>query len=148
MKVILLKDDKRYGKKGDVINVNDGFANNYLIPNKIAVVASSSNLNEARQLKESEMHKAQVILNEANALKEKLKLVKLLLKVKIGDNGKLFGSVTSKEISEELEKQGISIDKRKIELDSPIKNTGLFDIKIKLHPQVMASVLLEVVAEK
>lgn len=146
MKVVLLKDNKKYGKKGDVVNVSDGFAKNYLIPNKIAAVATNSTLNEAHQLKESKQHHAQVLLDEAKALKDKLKLVRLELGLKTGDSGKLFGSVTNKEIHDELLKLGYDIDKRKIVLSSPLKTAGLHDIAIKLHPEVKASVLVEIKA--
>lgn len=147
MKVVLLKDDKRYGKKGDIVNVNDGFANNYLIPNKIVVPATNTTLNEARQQKESEDHKALVILNEAKQLDSKLKLSKVTLKVKVGENGKVFGSVTSKEIHDEITKLGLVVDKRKIELANPIKATGLYDVKVKLHPQVTSKILVEIIAQ-
>lgn len=147
MKVILLKDDKRYGKKGDIINVNDGFANNYLIPNKIVTSATSSSLNEARQLKESEQHKEQELLNAAKELSEKLKEVTVTLSVKTGENGKIFGSITNKEIAQELEGLGIAIDKKKIELNNPIKTIGLFTIKVKLHPKVQSEVNVNVISQ-
>lgn len=147
MKVILLKDDKRYGKKGDMINVNDGFANNYLIPNKIVTPATNTTLNEARQLKESEQHKEQQLLNQAKEMAEKLKTVTVNLSVKAGENGKVFGSVTNKEIAQELSNLGIEIDRKKIELNNPIKRIGLFTIKIKLHPKVQSQVQVNVVSE-
>lgn len=146
MKVILLKDEKKYGKKGDIIEVSDGFAKNYLIPNKIATYATSTALNQAKQLKESEQHKQEVMLMQAKELKDKIEKTQIKLSVKVGENGKVFGSVTSKEISQEFEKQGIIFDKKKIKLDNPIKSIGLFTIKAKLHPQVTANIKLEVVA--
>lgn len=138
MKLILLKDDKRYGKKGDIVNVSDGFANNFLIPNKIAIVATSTTLNEAMQLKDSEKHKQDVILQEAKELAARIEKCSVELSVKVGENGKVFGSITSKEIATELEKQGIVLDKKKIELTNPIKTIGLFTVKVKLHTKVTA----------
>lgn len=146
MKVVLLKDLKGKGKKGDIINISDGYALNFLIPQGIAKAGTSSNLNEANQAKE-----AQAYHNEQNrlkcvALKEEIEKISLKIMVKCGANGKVFGSVTNKEIADELAKQQIVVDKKKI--DTPaIKTTGLFDIKIKLHPTVTANLKVEVISE-
>jgi large subunit ribosomal protein L9 len=146
MKVVLLKDLKGKGKKGDVIEASDGYALNFLIPQGVAKAGTSSNLNEANQAK-----KAQEYHNEQSrqlALKQKGEIEKLTLKlsVKCGSNGKVFGSVTNKEVSEELAKHGLNIDKKKIDVVT-IKTTGTFDVKIKLFPEITAKVKLEVVAE-
>ena len=146
MKVVLLKDIKGKGKKGDVINISDGYALNYLIPQGLAKAGTSSNLNEANQAKQ-----AQEYHNEQNRLKavEQKGLIEnmtLTIKVKCGNTGKVFGSVTNKEIAEELEKNGLSIDKKKIETDT-IKTVGQFDIKVKLHPTVTAKLKVDIVAE-
>ena len=146
MKVVLLKDIKGKGKKGDVINISDGYALNYLIPQGLAKAGTSSNLNEANQAKQAqEYHNEQ---NRLKAVEQKgiIENIELIIKVKCGNTGKVFGSVTNKEIAEELEKQGISIDKKKIETDT-IKTLGKFDIKVKLHPTVTAKLKIEVVAD-
>lgn len=146
MKVVLLKDIKGKGKKGDVINISDGYAQNYLIPQGLAKAGNATNLNEANQAKQ-----AQEYHNEQNRLKavEQKGLIEnmtLTIKVKCGNTGKVFGSVTNKEIAEELEKNGLSVDKKKIETDT-IKTVGQFDIKVKLHPTVTAKLKVDIVAE-
>lgn len=147
MKVILLKDVKGTGKKGDVVTVSDGYAQNYLIPNKIAQNASATNVNLNNQAKSSEAHKQEVILNEAKLLKQKLDNLNLELGIKCGENGKTFGSVTSKEIADKLAELGFDVDKKKIDF-SPVKNIGLFHVKIKLHPQVITTINVNVVSQK
>lgn len=144
MKVILLKDDKRYGNKGAIINVSDGFASNFLFPNKIAAPLTNAVLNEAKQMQESIKFKQDTALNEAKQLAKQLLNITLDIKVKSGENGKIFGSVTSREIANALEELGITIDKKKIELLNPIKTIGMTEIKIKLHPQVEAKLLINV----
>lgn len=143
MKVILLKDIKGSGKKGDIVNVADGYASNYLIPNKLAKPANATNLNLANQEKASEQHKQQLLLDAAKELKTKLDNLDVVLQIKCGDNGKTFGSVTNKEISDKLSTMGYDVDKKKIEF-SPVKTIGLFDVKIKLHPTVTATIKLEI----
>ena len=143
MKVVLLKDLKGKGKKGDVINISDGYALNFLIPQGIAKAGTSSNLNEANQAKQAKAYHDEQDRLKAVALKEEIEKTTLKIAVKCGANGKIFGSVTNKEISEELEKQNIIVDKKKI--DTPaIKNVGLFDIKVKLHPTVTAKLKVEI----
>lgn len=146
MKVVLLKDLKGKGKKGDVINISDGYALNFLIPQGIAKAGTSSNLNEANQAKEAKAYHDEQNRLKAVALKEELEKITLNVKVKCGANGKVFGSVTNKEISEELSKLKLDIDKKKIECDI-IKTTGEFNIKIRLHPTVVATLKLMVVSE-
>ena len=146
MKVVLLKDLKGKGKKGDIIEASDGYAKNFLIPQGIAKAGTSSNLNEANQAKKAqEYHNEQARL-QAVADKTEIEKLHLILKVKCGNNGKVFGSVTNKEISDELAKHNIVVDRKKIE-GSPIKTTGVFDVKIKLFPGVSAKLKLEVTAE-
>lgn len=144
MKVILLKDIKGTGKKNDVITVNDGYANNYLIPNNLAKNANATNLNLAKNAKASEQHKADVALQEASETKNKLENVGIELSIKCGENGKTFGSVTNKEIADKLSTMGFSIDKKKIEF-SPVKTIGLFTVSIKLHPKVTATIKVNIV---
>lgn len=146
MKVILIKDLKGKGKKGDVITVNDGYAANFLFPNKFAEVANSTNLNINSNAKASEQHKSDLILQEAKNTADMLKNKTITLKIKCGETGKVFGSITSREIATELDKMGVSVDKKKIELTSPIKTTGLYSINIKLHPQVHVKVQVNIEA--
>lgn len=136
MKVILLKDLKGTGKKNDVVDVADGYAKNYLIPNKIATATNASNLNENKQLKAAQDYHKQQELEKAIALGEKLKDMEVVVKIKNGENGKAFGSVTAKEISNELEKMGYEVDKKKIILNSPLKTAGVYTIEAKLHTKV------------
>lgn len=145
MKVVLLKDLKGKGKKGDVIEASSGYALNYLIPQGLAKAGTSSNLNEANQAKEAKAYHDEQDRLKAVALKGEIEKIVLKVGVKCGANGKIFGSVTNKEISEELLKNKIDVDKKKI--DTPaIKTTGSFDIKVKLHPTVTAKLKVEIVA--
>ena len=146
MKVVLLKDLKGKGKKGDIINISDGYALNFLIPQGIAKAGTSSNLNEANQAKEAKAYHDEQNRLQAVALKEIIEKITLPIKVKCGATGKVFGSVTNKEIAEELAKQNINVDKKKIETDA-LKTVGLFDIKVRLHPTVTAKLKVEIIAE-
>ena len=143
MKVILLKDVKGSGKKGDIVNVADGYGANYLIPNKLAKPANATNLNLANQEKASEQHKKQLILDAAKELKAKLDGQVVELNIKCGENGKTFGSVTNKEVSDKLSSMGYDVDKKKIEF-TPVKTVGMFDVKIKLHPQVTVNIKVNI----
>ena len=137
MKVLLLKDVKGSGKAGQIVEVADGYANNYLIPNKLAKFANNSVLNQDKQNKSSTDFHKQVELDKSKELAEELKKVKLVMNIKIGDNGKAFGSITNKEISDELAKLGYNIDKKKISIQNgSIKSEGKFAYSIKLHPEV------------
>lgn len=148
MKVILLEDVKSVGKKGELINAKDGYARNFLFPKKLAIEATPANmkiLENERRLKEQ---KEQEIYEEAKKLEEQLMKVTLVIKTKAGENGKLFGSITTKEISELLESEkGIAIDKRKFEIDETIKTVGEYSVRIKLHSKVTAKLTL-IVTEK
>lgn len=146
MKVVLLKDLKGKGKKGDIIEANQGYAMNFLIPQGIAKPGTSSNLNEANQAKQAkEYHNEQARL-QAIDQKKILEQLPLQLKVKCGANGKVFGSVTNKEVSDELQKHNLNIDKKKIELNA-IKTTGVFEVKVRLFPEVVAKMKIEVIPE-
>ena len=146
MKVVLLKDLKGKGKKGDIIEANQGYAMNFLIPQGIAKAGTSSNLNEANQAKKAQEYHTEQARLQAIAQKGELEKLHLTLKVKCGANGKVFGSVTNKEVSEELIKHNLNIDRKKIEL-ATIKTTGTFDVKIKLFPGVTASLKVTIEAE-
>ena len=141
MKLILLEDVKSIGKKGQLINSSDGYAKNYLIPKGLAVEATNSNMNTLEQKKKTEeKHKLEELEN-AKELAKSLEEKKINIKVKTGENGKLFGAVTNKEIGVAIEEQtGIKIDKKKIELGEPIKMVGKRHVTIKIYPKVNAEI--------
>ena len=145
MKVIFLKDVKGKAKKGDVKNVPDGYARNYLLKNNLAEEATSGNL-KALDAKKKKQDKLEIEEKEnAINLKDKLADLTVELEAKSGENGRLFGSITSKQISEALNKQhGYKLDKRKLELDEPIRALGYTNVPVKLHPEVSGSVKVHV----
>jgi len=148
MKVILLKDVKGSGKKGQVINVADGFARNALFPKGLAVEANASNMNVLKGKEDAIAHKKEVAFDTAQDLAKRLGDISVTIKTKAGANGKLFGSVTSKDISEEIEKKyKIKLDKRWIDVKDGIKTIGTQNINIWLHPKVSATVKVTVEAE-
>ncbi|MDO4618489.1 MAG: 50S ribosomal protein L9 [Clostridia bacterium] len=145
MKVILSQDIKGQGKKGQLVEVSDGYARNFLLPKGLAKEATNENLNVMHGKQEAEAYRKQMALDEANALSEKLKTISVTIKAKAGDNGKLFGSVTSKEVVEELLKQHhIKLDKKKLNLPDGIKALGTTDVEVKLHPGVTGIVKVKV----
>lgn len=148
MKVILLKDIKGTGKKGDVINVSDGHARNYLVPRGLAKEATKGNINKLKAQKASEKKRQEKELKEAKALAEKISNITLNFKSKAGEGGKLFGSITSKDIAANLKKNHkIDIDKRKIVLDSPIKELGARYVDVKVYPEISAKMKVNVTVE-
>ena len=146
MKVVLLKDLKGKGEKGDIINVNDGYASNYLVPNGYAVIGTNSAVNEANQAKQANAYHEEQNRLFALDLSKKLEGKEVVIKVKAGANGKIFGSVTNKEVSAGLSQIGFDIDKKKIELDQ-IKSLGDYKAKIKLYPNISALVVVKVIGE-
>ncbi len=139
MEVILLSDIKSVGKKDDVVKLSDGYARNFVLKKGLGVEANKQNLYELEKRKEKERELALEILEEAKQKKAEIEKISVKLTIKMGDNGKSFGSITSKEVSEDLNKQHkIDIDKRKIVIENPIKTTGEFNVPIKLHPDVTA----------
>lgn len=147
MKVILNQDIKGQGKKGQLVEVSDGYARNFLLPRKLAKEATAENINVMRSQQESEAYKKQMALEDAQALSEKLKSLKVEIKAKAGENGKLFGSVTSKEVTDELLKQHhIKIDKKKLQLPDGIKTLGTTIVEVKLHPGVSGQITVSVTA--
>lgn len=146
MKVILLKDVKALGKKGDIVEVSEGYGRNFIIPSKTGVIADNKNLNTLKLQKQNEEKIAQEKLEEAQALKEKIEQVKLTLKVKTGNDGRTFGSVSTKEVQEALKAQaGIDVDKKKFSVDVPMKNLGGYDVNVRLHKDVTAVLHVSVV---
>jgi large subunit ribosomal protein L9 len=145
MKVIFLKDVKGKGKKGEVKNVADGYAHNYLFKNGLAIEASPANLKMLEAQKKREEKLAAEELAESKKLKEQLEKLTVELKAKAGEGGRLFGSITSKQIAEELQKaHNIKIDKRKIELPDAIRSLGYTNVPVKLHPEVTATLKVHV----
>ena len=148
MKVILKQDIKGVGKKDQVINANDGYARNFLFPKNLAVPADKENMTKLEGKKASQNHKKEVEKEEAEKIKAKLQEITLKISAKIGNNGKLFGSITSKEIAENLEKQNkIKIDKKKINLKEPIKEIGTTNVEIKLFEGIIAKVKVQILEQ-
>lgn len=145
MKIILLQDVKSVGKKGDIIDANDGYARNFLIPKKMGVPANAENMNTLKLQKSNEAKVAQEQLEEAQRFAEELETKEVVLAIKAGEGGKTFGSVSSKEIANAYKEQcGITIDKKKIQLPESIKNFGVYEVKIKLHPKVTGTLKVKV----
>jgi len=138
MKVLLTADVKGQGKKGDIVDVSDGYARNFLIRGNLAVPATTDIVNTARLKDEADAHRRKVEKEEAQALAKKLREFTLEMKVKVSETGKVFGSVTNAQIADELQKQGFSIDKKKIIITDPIKNTGNYVVDIKVYPEISA----------
>lgn len=145
MKVVLLEDVKGHGKKGELCNVSDGYARNFLFPKKLAVAADNKSVSEATTKKEAIQFKKDTDRENALKLKAEIEKVTVNFKLKTAENGKLFGSVTSKEISEELKKtSGIEVDKKKIILEDAVKSTGTYTAKVKLYEGVIANLKVKV----
>ncbi len=145
MKVLLLQDVKAQGKKGDIIEVSDGYAKNFLIKKKMAVQATNQVINETNQKKASEQRRLEVEKQEAIKLAERLNGNTIIVEIACGENGKMFGSVTAKEISEGLLKSGYDIDKKKINIKEPIKAFGIFSVEVKVYANVNATINVNVV---
>ncbi len=146
MKVILTQDIKGVGKKDEIINANDGYARNFLFPKKMAVEANKQNMSLLQGRKDSANFKKEQDKEKANELKDKISKIMLTIKVKSGENGKIFGSITSKEISTELKKQhNIEIDKKKIMLKEAIKEQGTFTIEIKLYEGIIGKLKINII---
>lgn len=148
MKVILTADVDSLGREGDIKEVKNGLARNFLLPKKLAVRATPGNLKIWEQKSGIIKKKRDEQLSQAEGIAQKLEGVALLIPVKVGEEEKLFGSVTSQNIADELAKQGLDIDKRHIALDSPIKSLGNYDIKVKLYHEVAPSIKVHVVDEE
>ena len=149
MKVILLENIKGVGKKDEVINASDGYARNFLFPKKLAVEANSENMSKLKNKQDSQQFKRNVEKDKAEEIANKMKEIILVIKVKAGDNGKIFGGVTAKEISENLKQQfNIDVDKKKIIVNDTIKNLGMFNISVKLFEGIIGNLKVNVVELK
>lgn len=147
MKVIFLQDVKGKGKKGEVKDVSEGYARNYLLKNNLAIEANKGNLKTLEKKQESEDKRKEEELEEAIQLKEELEKLSIELKAKSGEGGRLFGAVTNKQIAEYLKKKKINIDRRKIEMNEPIRSLGYTNVDVKLHPKVTAIIKVHVSEE-
>ncbi len=145
MKIILLKDDKNLGKKGDLIEASDGYARNYILPKKIGVEATAKHMNDLKLQKANEDKIAKEHLEAAKALAADLEGKQVIVKMKAGEGGRTFGSISSKEIAAACKEQhGIELDKKKIQLTESIKNFGAYEVSVKLHPQVTGKLMVKV----
>jgi len=147
MKVILKTDVKDLGHVGEVVNVKDGFARNFLVPQGFAVEASTKNVKVFEHEKKKIQEMARKVKSGAAGVAEKISAAKIIIKAKAGEEDKLFGSVTSMDIADALKAEGIEIDKKKIQLDEPIKRIGEYTVAIKLHSEISAQLNVQVVPE-
>lgn len=145
MKIILLQDEKKLGKKGDIIEASEGYARNYILPKKIGVEATPKNMNDLKLQKANADKVAQENLDAAKALAAELETKQVIVKIKAGEGGRAFGSVSSKEIAVAFKEQNnIEIDKKKIQLTESLKNFGTYEVPVKLHPQVTGKLIVKV----
>lgn len=147
MQVILREDVDKLGKIGDTVKVKDGYARNYLIPMKKAIEATPKNLRALEHAKKMVSDRLRRLKKEAATVADRLKTISVVIKAKAGEEGKLFGAVTSMDIAEAVRAQGIEIDRRKIILDEPIKRLGEYTVQVKLHADVAADIKVSVVEE-
>lgn len=149
MKVVFLKDVKGQGKKGEVKEVSEGYANNFLFPRNLATPATQGTLNTLEQHKKSEQKRKEQEQADAEALGAKLETLTVQVPAKAGEGGRLFGAISTKQIGDALEKQHkLKIDKRKMQLDQPIRSLGVTKIPVKLHAKVTATLTVQVIEEK
>jgi len=146
MKVILQQDVKNLGKKGDVVEVSEGYGRNFLIPRKAAVMANAENLNVAKAQAASKARKKQQANDEAKLMAAQLEKVSVTIPVKTGEGGKLFGSVTGKDVSDALKRENIDVDKKKISIKGDITGVGEYEAVIKVHPEVTSTIKIKIVA--
>ena len=148
MKVILQQDVKKVGSKGDIVEVSEGYGRNFLLPKKLAVEATAENLETAKQKANSAARKKQQATDEARLLAAQLEKVSVKVAVRLGEGGKLFGSVTGKDVADALQKEkGIEVDRRKIALKSEVTGPGEYEAVIKVHPEIQSTIGVLVVAE-
>ncbi len=147
MKIILKEDVKNLGKMGDIVNVAEGYARNFLVPKKLAVEAITENIKELEHQKKVIQEKAKKQKNLAQTLSEKISSLNLFIKAKAGEEEKLFGSITSMDIAAALKNEGIDIDKKKISIEDPIKRLGAYTVSVKVLPDITAQLSITVIAE-
>lgn len=148
MKVILLQDVKSLGKKGEIVEVSDGYARNFVLPKKLGAEANSKNMNDLKLQKANADKIAKEQLEEAQELAKVLETKEVIVKMKSGEGGKAFGSISSKEIAEEAKKQcELELDKKKIQLPEAIKSLGVYEVNVKLHTKVMGKLKVKVIEE-
>lgn len=148
MKVILLEDVKSLGKKGEIINISDGYARNFVLPKKLGLEANAKNLNDLKLQKANDEKIAKEQLEAAQELAKVLETKEVIVKMKSGEGGKTFGSISSKEIAAEAKKQcDLELDKKKIQLPEAIKALGAYEVHVKLHPKVTGRLKVKVVEE-
>lgn len=147
MKIILRQDHEKLGKIGDIVEVKNGYARNYLIPRKIGYIATAGNLRALEEEKKQSVDRQAKDLHHAEKIAGEMEKLSITLKVKVGEDEKLFGSVTSQMIADALLEKGMTVDKRVIELEEPIKALGIYTVNVKLHTNVVGKVKVWVVRE-
>ncbi len=147
MKVILMEDIKKIGMMGQIVDVADGFARNYLVPKGLAVEANTKNIRSVEHEKKIVHEKARKVKDSAQDISSKISAMTITIKAKAGEEGKLFGSVTTMDIAEALHSEGIEIDKKRISLEEPIKRLGSYSVSVKLHPEVSVQLNIQVIEE-
>jgi large subunit ribosomal protein L9 len=147
MKILLLKDVRNIGKKGQVVEVKDGYARNFVLPGGLGLEATGGALKQSENQKAAEARRKEKEQIEAEATAEKLRGVTVTIRHKAGEQGRLFGSITSQEVAEGLTAKGFAVDKKQVQLDEPIRHTGSFIVKLKLHSQVALEVTVVVEAQ-
>ena len=148
MKVVLLQDVKDLGRKGELVNASDGYARNFLFPRKLAVEATAGRLKEIEDRKASEKNRKEMELHAAKELAEKLSKLEVLFRTKAGENGKLFGSITGKDVAEAIKAQHkIEVDKKKVVLHEAIKALGTYQVELKVYPEVSTKINVKVVEQ-
>ncbi len=147
MQILLLKNVEKVGREGDIVTVSDGYARNYLIPRRIAIRATKGAMDIQKSLHKRRIARAQAELDECKELAERIENLSCTISAKVGEEERLFGSVTTTDIAEALLKEGVNVDKKKILLEAPIKNLGIYSVKVRLHADVEATLKLWVVKE-
>ena len=147
MKIILRKDHDKLGKMGEVVDVKDGYARNFLLPRNIAFLANAGNLRALEEEKQQFVDRQKKEQHQAEKMSVELEKLSITLKMKVGEDDKLFGSVTSQMISDAIQEKGMTVDKRVIDIEEPIKALGIYTVNVKLHPNVVGKVKVWVVRE-